>query len=57
MSTNAFIKHSIIDYTCNWCLAYEDRMLVLTRLRSIRQRVIAAYRETGQPSTPRADAL
>ena len=49
MSTNAFIKHSIIDCTCNWCLAYEDRMLVLTRLRSIHQRVIAAnrrYQET-----------
>ena len=49
MSTTAFFKHSIIDCTCNCCLAYEDRMPVLTRLRSIQQRVIAAnrrYRES-----------
>ena len=42
ISTTAFFKHSIIDCTCNCCLAYEDRMPVLTRLRSIQQRVIAA---------------
>ena len=49
MSTTAFFKHSIIDCTGNWCLAYEDRMPVLTRLRSIQQRVVAAnrrYRES-----------
>ena len=35
MSITAFFKHSIIDCTCNWCLAYEDRMLVLTRFTGL----------------------
>ena len=49
MSTTSFFKHSIIDCTCNCCLAHEDRMPVFTRLRSIQQSVIAAnrrYRES-----------